>query len=177
MPEWKTYDRYNDLTNCAHEITTPTLFTKSNGVVCVYLQCVDCGERTKEARKSDYDVSKLPDFDESFRDEVREKNKRIRKQLSDQWQAELVQEQQTQNAEWWTNYNAYLNSPHWSKIRRLVLRRDNWRCQACFQPTEEKTAHVHHLSYDGYNRLGISFAFECVTLCKPCHQQYHGQGK
>lgn len=75
--------------------------------------------------------------------------------------------------DWKERYNLYLASDHWFRLRQIVLQRDHCECQNCFHTVTEQTAHVHHLRYDGFNRLGKSFAFECVTLCRKCHKEFH----
>lgn len=174
MPDWTVWERMQEH-ECSHEHTKPTKARKSNGVVCVYLQCADCGEKTKEDKKAKYDVDRLPWFDENFRERQRKRNQAIRDRLQEQYQAELQREQDAKNAEWWARYNGYLQSEHWAKLRRSVILRDGFRCQNCFRKVTEATAHAHHLSYTGLNRVGYSFAFECVTLCKHCHDEFHGK--
>ena len=175
MPGWKPYERYEEQHSCSHVETRPTQYTKSNGVVCVVLQCVQCGERTRETSKSGYDVSKLPSFDEQFRDTKRAEGAAILKNLRLQWAEEFEEESQGQKSEWWTAYNDYLKSDHWRRVRRRALLRDEFRCQNCFCKLTDATAHAHHLSYDAYNRLGFSFAFEIIALCPDCHESFHGK--
>ena len=174
MPEWSVWERMKEH-ECIHENVKPTKAQKNNGVVCVYLQCVDCGERTKEARKAEYDVDRLPWFDENFRERQRKRNAAILEKLRSQWEAERKAEMTAKDSEWWVAYNEYLRSAHWAQVRRRVLVRDGFRCQNCFGKVTDTTAHVHHLSYTGYSRLGKSFAFECVTLCRDCHKEFHDE--
>jgi 5-methylcytosine-specific restriction endonuclease McrA len=162
--EW--WEQFNKETECKHTSTRPTRVVKSNGVACVYLQCQKCGEKVKEVSKRDYDVDRLPAFDEDLRDRVRARNSERRQELS----------QQARDAEsisWRAQYEAYLKSSHWQVLRRKVIQRDHFECQNCFTRVTDTTAHVHHMSYDGLNRTGHSFAFECVTLCRKCHEDFH----
>lgn len=158
---------------CEHTEVTATKARKSNGVVCVYLQCCECGEKTKEAPKTQYDLDRLPWFDEDFRERQRKRNAEIYKKLRQQKADEIRAEVEDRSAEWWAGYNAYLASTHWAQLRRRIIHRDQFRCQNCFSKVTDGNAQVHHLSYVGYNRLGYSFAFECVTLCRNCHKDYH----
>ena len=152
---------------CEHKSTRPTRATKSNGVVCVYLQCQRCGERVgNEQPKRNYDVARLPVFDEALRD-------RMRRQDSDARRAAWEQEQADRSAHWRRRYDDYLRSEHWRQLRRRVIARDSFQCQNCFCRVTDGSAHVHHLSYEGFNTVGHSFAFECVTLCRACHEDYH----
>lgn len=174
MPEWTVWERLAEQ-QCTHAHTHPTKAQKSNGVVCVYIQCNECGEKTKEARKAEYDVDRLPWFDENFRERQRKRNAAIREKLNQQWEMERQAESNAKDSAWWVAYNEYLRSAHWAQLRRRVLVRDGFRCQNCFGKVTDATAHVHHLSYVGYNRLGKSFAFECVTLCRDCHDEFHDE--
>lgn len=166
--EW--YERLNQEFACAHERSTPVRFIKSNGVVCVRVQCQQCGENLGEKRKADYCVDKLPMWDHELKQERIENYRRrqieLRDQAESQRQAAIVEQSQ----EWWEKYNAYLRSTQWHKMRQLVLDRDGNLCQACLT---NKATHVHHVSYDLYNRLGKSAAFELVAICRLCHEQIH----
>ncbi len=151
---------------CDHPYTQLTRHTKSNGVHCVYVQCVRCGDKVKEASKAGVDILSLPVWNTKLRDEWnRLRTARL---------AELEKAQrETANQQWWKAYNAYLRTSQWAQLRRRVIVRDGFRCQNCFTEVTDSTAVCHHKSYDGYNRRGHSFAFECVTLCKSCHDDYH----
>ena len=154
----------------SHEHTPfPTKQEKSNGVVCVVLQCSSCGERIREVSKSLYNVESLPWFDESLREMTQNKKHARRQELM----ADRIVDHEEQSLAWWDKYNAYLKTPQWAALRRNVIRRDNCKCQNCFRTVTEEMAHVHHTSYVGFNRLGYSYAFECVTLCRNCHTNFH----
>lgn len=180
----------------AHEHTpVPTRQRKSNGVTVVVLQCSQCGERLREVSKSLYNIEALPWFDESLRknaeekkqamiEDLQEKRDEIYRQQVYAYRQEREKEQEerarewrirqdAENQTWWDKYTLYLNSPHWVNLRLAVIQRDNHKCQNCFRPVTEKGAHVHHTSYVGFNRLGYSYAFECVTLCSQCHVNFH----
>lgn len=176
MPDWTVQERVAEF-ECNHPVTRPTQATKSNGVVCVYLQCVKCGEKTKEDKKAKYDVCQLPQFDKEKQEQERERRKAARNRVWEQWNEERKREfeskQSDQNREWWQKYSAYLNTPGWQQVRRRVLVRDNFTCQNCFQKVTDYTGIGHHISYDAYNRLGYSFAFEVICLCRSCHDDFH----
>lgn len=63
-------------------------------------------------------------------------------------------------------YNEYLKSPHWQKLRESILQRDNYECQICFNPAEQ----VHHLTYQ---HRGEEYIFELVSLCEACHLKFY----
>lgn len=58
----------------------------------------------------------------------------------------------------------------WQKVRLKALKRDNWRCQSCGRSLVERSAHVHHLSYDNYFNLD-----NLISLCPRCHQLAEGK--
>lgn len=174
MPDWTVSEEMQKVKACEHENARPTRATKSNGVVCVYLQCRDCGEKIKEVSKRDYNVNILPAFDEGLRRFHREKASEQHKEIVDRYLGELEQERTNQDAAFWRAYSAYLKSDHWRRLRAAVIKRDKFLCQNCFDPVAITSAHVHHQSYVGFQRLGYSFAFECVTLCRECHDTFHG---
>jgi len=128
----------------------------------------------REVPKKNFNVTILPAFNENLRQTKRERLEFRRKELVARYEAESKQEQASKDNEFWTGYSLYLRSPHWRELRMTVLRRDGYKCQNCFEPVTVNNAHVHHTSYVGYQRLGYSFAFECVTLCRKCHDTYHG---
>lgn len=166
--EW--YERLNQEFACSHDDAIPVRFTKSNGVVCVRIQCQRCGESQGEKRKADYCVERLQDWDESLRQEWIAMRRRRHEELFQQVEQERMEQQAAQSVEWWARYNVYLKSQQWHKMRQRVLDRDGGLCQACLT---NAATHVHHLSYDLYNQLGKSAAFELVAICRTCHEQIH----
>jgi 5-methylcytosine-specific restriction endonuclease McrA len=63
-------------------------------------------------------------------------------------------------------YRAYLTSPAWAELRRLVLIRDGQRCIACGGTSDLE---VHHLTYARMTREPLS---DLITLCHPCHEVF-----
>lgn len=61
-------------------------------------------------------------------------------------------------------HSKYLKSDKWKKKRALVLKRDNYLCQACL---EEKATEVHHLSYKFWRNEPL---FDLVSICTQCHE-------
>ena len=66
------------------------------------------------------------------------------------------------------NYQEYLNTKHWQKVRKRALKRAAYHCQVCGQRT---VLSVHHNNYDRIKRERMS---DVVVLCKDCHALYHG---
>lgn len=150
--------------DCQHEKCEPRRHIKSNGITVVRLQCLTCGRSLRELPKAEHAVDLLPVFDLSIQE-------RIEAIQNQEWQV-----QQELNAakksEWFLNYNEYLQHPHWRRIREVVILRDHV-CQVCFG---RRATQAHHLTYDSYNKWGVSFATECAGICDHCHGVLHKQG-
>lgn len=144
--------------NCRHLNTEPRRRTKSNGIVVVSIQCLDCGMSRGERSKQSFDVSKLKDFDDS----IPERFLALQK-------LELESHLREEHDRWWASYHDYLLSEHWRNVRRIVLARDPICC-VCFSSS---SAQAHHLTYESFNKHGISFPVECVGVCDICHDRLH----
>lgn len=64
-------------------------------------------------------------------------------------------------------YNEYLESPNWKEKRERVLERDGNLC-IC----GEQAIYAHHKTYKNVGQEQLS---DLVTLCKNCHDGYHGR--
>ncbi len=72
---------------------------------------------------------------------------------------------------WSSSPNDY--GSDWNLIRKLILERDNHRCQMCKKSNPTETLHIHHkqplrnfLSLEEANQLS-----NLLTLCPRCHQR------
>lgn len=151
---------------CEHDNTHVTRYTQSNGVQIARVQCKNCGTALGNKKKADYDFDNLPVFDKQLGDAWHEQCKKVREAY---WRSVKMRKEEDR-AEWWRDYDRYLHSPEWRRVQQAVLQRDNHICQACLR---NKATHVHHLSYELYNQVGRSAAFELVAVCRPCHEQIH----
>ena len=142
-----------------------TARTKSNGVVVVSKQCLQCGASQGEVKKEKFDVPSLPKFDQARIDAWIAKKDRYWAERKRQFQ----HEQETRSGEWWEAYKAYLKSDHWWEIRRQVLNRDPI-CQFCLK---RPSVNAHHLTYASFKLFKRSFSIECVGACEPCHTRAH----
>jgi len=59
-----------------------------------------------------------------------------------------------------------LTDPRWQKKRLIILERDEFMCQQCFDTEEE--LHVHHIRYN--NNPWDADDKYLITLCKSCHK-------
>lgn len=62
-------------------------------------------------------------------------------------------------------YQEYLKTEHWQRLRAERLKIDNYKCQYCGRPYDLQ---VHHLSYD--NLWNENVYEDLITLCKSCHK-------
>ena len=62
----------------------------------------------------------------------------------------------------------YLKSQEWKDKRKLVLKRDHYKCKSCKSYNDLE---VHHLS--GYTNIPNESIESLVTLCRSCHQIWH----
>lgn len=64
-------------------------------------------------------------------------------------------------------YEKYLESEHWQRVRYAVLRDAGGRCARCGRGAR----HVHHLTYE---RLWHERPGDTEALCERCHAEAHG---
>lgn len=102
------------VSECEHIRCLLRRYTASNGIVSYRMQCQECGTATAYPRKVDidrkYPGAPIPDWDEGIRE-------RYFRQRQEQWRAEAEARlaeraavQAEENAQWWAEYNAYLES-------------------------------------------------------------------
>jgi len=68
----------------------------------------------------------------------------------------------------WVNYEAFLRSNAWRRIRSQVLKRARGRCEACHSYCSGPE--VHHVVY---TRWGQERLRDLVALCAGCHKRIH----
>lgn len=184
MTQDEAYEKYqeqlrviNDTYNCNCSSVGAVRRKIADGRIMVYEQCQRCGRSPKSLKKADFDVESLPWFNEN----LVEQHYKIRQAAFDiarsryegdmakiRQEAEIVK--QEQDNLWWAKYGEYLRSQPWHEIRKRVLDRDRNICQACLK---NKATQVHHKSYELYNTIGRSAAFELVSICYLCHKLIH----
>jgi 5-methylcytosine-specific restriction endonuclease McrA len=75
------------------------------------------------------------------------------------------------------DYNLFLKSDYWGKVRKLVLERDKYKCQICitkFAPYnyDKKDLEIHHRTYKNHKNE-LNNLNDLITLCKYCHEYLH----
>ena len=75
-------------------------------------------------------------------------------------------------------YAAYLRSPEWKALRKVVFERDGYACRDCGESAgwfkkgtrDIRGLECDHLHYRTWMRESPS---DLQTLCRPCHQKKH----
>lgn len=159
-------DEIEDEFKCGHSNWNRCIKHTSDGRIQIVKQCKKCGLQVGGAESQrGIDISNL---------DLPLWNGNLHSNFLEQKRIRIAMLQDANNGQWHKQYETYLQSEQWKNLRRLVLARDDYTCQNCFCQVDE-SANIHHLSYQGYNTHGFSFAWECITLCRKCHAAWHGK--
>ena len=145
---------------CDHASTKVRLRTQADGQQVPWVQCLRCGAGIRAVARKDAPS----DVDHLLWDE--ELPLRWRQLESERWaleRAALLVARDTEAAEWFKKYEAYLHSPEWQALRRKTLERARGLCEGC---RERPATEVHHLTYD---HVGEEMLWDLVATCEPCH--------
>lgn len=149
---------------CEHEYEL-ILFELDNGSEQLRNYCPKChGRDQKILKQNEHDLNNVR----------RRKESKYQKFYSGLWQSEseditaFIEElRRKQECVMFADYNRYITSEEWYKLRSMIVNRDGGLCQICGKPAD----HVHHLTYAHFTR---EFQFELVSLCRDCHhREYH----
>lgn len=157
------------MSNCNNHNMVFVRRTKIDGTILVNKQCMECGEHDARAYKKELLPADAPLFDEQKKEQLYI----INKQKENDIQREIyIQERESiwepDKIKWFKDvYDPYLKTEKWHKKRDLVLKRDNYICQACLK---NKANQAHHLTYQ--NVLDEPL-FDLISVCKPCHDKIH----
>jgi 5-methylcytosine-specific restriction endonuclease McrA len=144
----------------------------SAGTIQVRNQCKSCGKVSSESIGGIDKVTRetLPVLNESLREKYNENNclvvRNFYSNISAKKHEIYSNEFESNKREWFNEYSKYLQSPEWKKKRELVLKRDNYKCQACLTGLATQ---VHHKSYEFVDLSGSEPCFDLVSVCYPCH--------
>ena len=70
-------------------------------------------------------------------------------------------------------YTKYLKSKQFKEVKKIVLDRDNHRCQFCGRSEDEAKLTVHHRCYEHLYQGGEAEANDCITICQLEHIALH----
>lgn len=138
-----------------------------NGAVNFQEQCLRCGWSSPYLKKSSISAETMAaavPVDKALERSWRDKKFQRSRELGEEGKAK-------DQEEFWSWYNAYLQSDKWRDKRRRVLTRDKNTCQGCLSAPATQ---VHHLSY---RNVGKELLFELTSVCESCHARVHGQAK
>lgn len=147
---------------CQHDNSEIVWRHTSNGTRQLRRQCKTCGECHGSALKHELATPDTPRADPL-----------LPKQWEQHWDTKLEEARQRlaqRNNDWWSWYNAYLESSDWEYKRRRVMQRANGICEGC---RDNAASQVHHLTYA---HVGNEFLFELVAICTECHERFHNGG-
>ena len=67
------------------------------------------------------------------------------------------------------DYKSFLKSRYWAEVRKLILKRDNYKCTVC---KSTDNLQVHHTTYRNHRNEHNNLQ-DLLTLCEDCHYEYH----
>jgi len=70
------------------------------------------------------------------------------------------------------NYQDYLASREWGRLRNEAMSAAEWRCQICGTHSSKTILEAHHRDYKRMGKPGE--LKDVVALCKRCHELFHG---
>jgi len=136
-------------------------FKRENGTLTLRKQCFSCGQLSSDFKKSCVEnFDSLPFFMPEIRSFIYDYKNNLSRELGT-----------IKNDEAWDEYMDYLKSDKWLNKRSLVLKRDNYLCQACL---ENKAFQVHHLTYENIYDEPM---FDLISVCVPCHEKIETKKK
>jgi 5-methylcytosine-specific restriction endonuclease McrA len=169
------YSRVIDRLECCKTPTyIPVKQLTTSGSIQVKEQCQNCGN-VKASAIGGYSKEQkeaLPILNTPLRElrytmlqqQYQDANKKVHEGRSRLYE----QKREDRRSNWLEEYSKYLSSPVWRNKRDLVLKRDNYLCQACLK---NYATQVHHKSYEFVDLAGSEPAFDLVAICTPCHER------
>lgn len=147
---------------CPHDRLEQRKFPNKNGTFAVVNQCLACGERIGNPVKV-ADRNSVPPADLAIAPTRRKEWIAAREALA----AKYIDQSNAKDAQFWKDYDAYLQTPAWKARRAKVLKRCGGICEGC---GDRPATVVHHRTYE---HVFDELLFELVGLCEPCHQKVH----
>lgn len=158
--DWNNTDCCNDplLKPTKYYKTDDDYFLNPNNYN-VFNQCQNCGKKVGTAlKKTDY--TEIETFDRELEERGLNEKSDIKK-LSGEIEN---RRKKRRDVNFDIEYEEYLKSERWQKIRQIVLARDSNLCQSCL---DKVASEVHHK--DGQFRFNEPL-FTLVSVCSDCHR-------
>lgn len=160
---------YSCSLECDSEEAAITFRKLTDGRHAVYLQCQGCGGSLggplKQGQHPDYQSYRA--WDEDLREQFHN-GFNLRVQEARMARDAIRQEEREQRRE---DYSLFLRtSPDWWALRNRVMKRANWRCEACLDADAKD---VHHVTY-GLGKLPPAYYLR--ALCRTCHARFGAVG-
>lgn len=174
---------------CSHPETTLVNASNNYG-----RYCAQCGEKIGDGwiphdELTDEQVESATPKEEIAR--MREKRDRVIRQTLDDHYLGIAQEiiddpsipskkasperwrrafESATEVEWWSIYEAYIESDAWEDKREEVFAVKGKYCTARLDGCDQKATQVHHLSYENAGREPL---FDLEPICSNCHDVLH----
>lgn len=150
-------------TSCVHERQELRRRIVANGAAHYVMQCLGCGTQVRAVSKDSPEVLRLATFPPPF-------DTGLAGRYWDDRFARARERWEEADAEWWSWYDDYLESPEWRdrSERRQVM--DRHRCQAVLLGCRGQSSQAHHLSY---RYVGNEPMFDLISVCPSCHALLH----
>lgn len=150
---------------CRNPYHIVTIDRRNNYLFFLRYQCINCQgctDMNKPLKASIYQEEIRSEFSldgyQNWRNKKSEENKEI---------YEWISNHNYQQTSYYKDYICYLASDKWKEIREKVFSRDNNICQFCkVSPADQ----VHHTTYE---RLGNERLEDLLSICIPCHEDFH----
>lgn len=141
----------------------------SDGTARYVRECVICGAQTSQIAKAKLSPEQMEAAPLVTDSETRAARRGGRWSAIQAVKMQMLQEVGERiRGEAQREYQDYLHSPHWLRIRRRRMEMANGICEGC---GEKPATEVHHLTYD---HRGYEMLWELRAVCRECHDVIHG---
>lgn len=161
---------------CSNPDTSHVRFITAGATIQIRNQCNNCGKLYPKSLGGFTQTAKdaMPVADIPLKEEYQKILDRAYTESFKRKAQGRAKLNEDHRMDWWSQYTRYLQSPEWKNKRALVLKRDEYKCQACL---EGYATQVHHKSYDFVDMKGNEPAFDLVAVCVPCHDKIEARKK
>lgn len=152
------------LDDCCRDPFKIVIIDRTKKVERLLFQCKNCGGIVNK---------NLPLSFKKYREEIRDELNEYR---YEEWKNKIhfhylsVKDDIQENNFWNSKrgkYIKYLSSEDWKKVRELVLKRDENKCQKCKTKNADE---VHHLTYENLFNEKLE---DLISVCHDCHKKIH----